>query len=184
MNSRYTYAIDKNDLITEVSDAWLEFAVSNGADNLRREDVVGRSLWDFLSSRDTVNLYGQLLSKVRETGETISIPFRCDSPKLRRFMQITISPAEDGGLQLCSELVSEEEREHQQLMDANAPGDGDLLKMCSWCKQIELEPGRWVEVEEAVSELRLFEQSSIPAISHGVCPGCFEQLVKSIRARE
>jgi hypothetical protein len=44
--------------------------------------------------------------------------------------------------------------------------------MCSWCRRVRLDAARWVEVEDAVAELRLFEDVRPPQISHGVCPIC------------
>ena len=44
--------------------------------------------------------------------------------------------------------------------------------MCAWCKKADV--GGWVEVEEAVRRLQLFDQARLPRITHGVCPACKE----------
>ena len=62
----------------------------------------------------------------------------------------------------------------------NAPSNGKLLRMCSWCKKIEMDQTRWSEVEDAVDELRLFERDKVPGITHGVCPSCSDQLMASL----
>jgi hypothetical protein len=48
--------------------------------------------------------------------------------------------------------------------------------MCGWCDRF-LVDGEWVEVEEAVARLGLFQLPEMPAISHGVCPDCTEMLI-------
>ena len=48
--------------------------------------------------------------------------------------------------------------------------------MCGWCDRF-LVDGEWVEVEEAVTRLGLFQLPQMPAIGHGVCPDCTEMLL-------
>ena len=43
--------------------------------------------------------------------------------------------------------------------------------MCSWCKRVDVE-GAWSDVEAAVQRLRLFELTSLPQITHGICEPC------------
>jgi hypothetical protein len=48
--------------------------------------------------------------------------------------------------------------------------------MCGWCKRTQLPTGRWVEIEEAVEELGLFEDSPLPGVTHGICLPCHEAM--------
>jgi hypothetical protein len=41
--------------------------------------------------------------------------------------------------------------------------------------------GGWVEVEEAVRELWLFERTQLPQITHGVCPDCQESFELTLK---
>lgn len=54
----------------------------------------------------------------------------------------------------------------------------ELLQMCSWCKRVALPD--WVEAEEAVSRLKVFETELLPRITHAICPACLENLEKEI----
>jgi hypothetical protein len=45
--------------------------------------------------------------------------------------------------------------------------------MCSFCKQVAC-AGNWVEIEEAVAHMRLFEDNNPPRVSHGACPSCYQ----------
>lgn len=49
-----------------------------------------------------------------------------------------------------------------------------MLIMCGWCKKVALPDDRWVEVEEAVKVLQLFDAPRLPRISHGICRECLD----------
>jgi hypothetical protein len=48
--------------------------------------------------------------------------------------------------------------------------------MCGWCKRVDVS-ARWLEVEAAVEALRLFDEETLPRISHGICPECESHLL-------
>jgi hypothetical protein len=52
--------------------------------------------------------------------------------------------------------------------------------MCGWCKRVSVR-NTWVEVEDAVLELRLFEREVLPDLTHGICPGCLETTERMMR---
>jgi len=77
----YAYQIDENDIIVRLSDNWPAFAKANYADELcNPANVVGVSLFDFISDAQTRQLYRAVLARVRETGREAIFPFRCDLP--------------------------------------------------------------------------------------------------------
>ena len=45
------------------------------------------------------------------------------------------------------------------------------------CKKIFTPPNKWVEVEEGLSQLRPFEASEMPRLTHGLCPNCYEVII-------
>ena len=49
-----------------------------------------------------------------------------------------------------------------------------LLVVCSSCRKIRVDEHLWEQLDEYVSE------HSLAAISHGICPACFEQISKEI----
>jgi hypothetical protein len=119
-----------------------------------------------------------LLRRVRGELRSVEIPFRCDGPALRREMDLRIASQSSGRLVLFSARLRAEERreEFQPLLASYAPRSEETLTMCGWCDQF-LVDGEWVEVEDAVARLGLFEMPAMPAISHGVCPDCTEILL-------
>jgi hypothetical protein len=60
------------------------------------------------------------------------------------------------------------------LLDPAVPRNPDtLLRMCAWCKKLDVE-GTWLEIQDAIGRLRLFDHPAVPAITHGICDRCFE----------
>ena len=164
--------VDAGDKITFVDESWMAFALGNGAPSLAAESVIGTSLWDYISEKATREFYGILMKKVRATGGTIAMPFRCDGPQCRRFMEMFIVSLAAGALEFRSVLKREETRSRMDLLDPDFPRTEEWLTVCAWCKKADV--GGWVVVEEAVRRLQLFDQARLPRITHGVCPACKE----------
>lgn len=128
----FVYRIDASDMITDVNDAWVEFARHNGPESLTRAAVVGSSLWNHVSGVETQHVYQHLFERVRR-GHRVSIPFRCDSPAVRRFHEMRMTSLDAGGIELACELLRQETRTPQPLalLESDVPRGGDLVVMCS-----------------------------------------------------
>lgn len=138
---------------------------------------------DFLAAITDLSLrelYRMILTRVRETGQTLTFNLRCDTAELRRLSFVRIDRVRRDGRDLL-EVVNGmlDERPHAMrlaLLDPAVPHTPEFLTICSWCKQVKLADGRWVEVEEAMHALHLFQQPELPGLSHGMCPACAEQV--------
>ncbi len=177
----WIYVIDKNDNFVFASENWRNFARENEGQAISQpEDILGQSLFKFIAGPETKQIYHVLLEKVRKTGKTITFPFRCDAPHLRRFLEMTIFPMEDGNVQFISELIKVEKREPVALLIPHQERSKEFIRMCSMCKKVALTEKEWVEVEEAIQTLKLFEKELLPQITHGLCPQCFNQILKAM----
>lgn len=176
-----TYAVDVDDCVVEVGDAWSSFALANGAPALTPEAVVGRSLWDFISDPETRYLYQVMFARVRRSDQPIVVPFRCDSPRLRRFLEMRIAPEDRGGLRLITRQLRTEEQEVPVEWQPPGASSGELITNCSWCKKVKVQAGVWIEVEEAVRRLGLFAAGLPPQLTHGICPACHADLHRQLR---
>jgi hypothetical protein len=165
--NRFVHIVNRQDEITFVDEAWLTFAKKN--DWSDAGTVVGTSLWDHISDTTARHLYHLWMTQVRGSGKPITVPFRCDSPDARRFMELQIS-RQDQHLVFASRLIREEPREHIALLDFRTPRDSQILKMCLWCKKINT--STWVPTEAAVRELNLFDAPVMPMLTHVTCPDC------------
>lgn len=169
-----SYQIEAHDDITCVSDSWTVFAISNDAPNLT-EHVVGHSLWEFVSDGTTRQVYRDLLARVRG-GRTVTFSYRCDSPSLRRYMRMTMTPRAHNGVGFDSLTLRTESRTPPMFMVPAVEECDALLRVCSWCKRVAVADD-WLEVEVAVERLGLFSNGSPVGITHGMCPACFARIM-------
>lgn len=176
------FQVDARNRISFVDPGWLSFASENQAAELTESAVVGQSLWDYIQGVEIRHLYELIFREVRANGREIEIPFRCDSPTRRRFMRLRVVPLEAGELSIVSLLVREEERPHVALLDAQAPHADAFVTICSWCKRVNANKDRWIEVEAATSELDLLGSEPPPRLTHGVCPSCETTIRNDIAA--
>ena len=179
MKCIFTYRVDSRDRIQSVNEDWLAFACENQASGLNIKTVIGRPLFRFLTGEGTRHLYQMIIDRVRKTQKTAVIPFRCDGPTMRRFMELKISPCADGVVQFEGRIVREEERERVALFDLTVARTDEFVRMCSWCKRIWVE-GEWFEVELALKRLKLFNKTALPQITHSVCSDCSERITQEL----
>ena len=174
----FTYRLDGNNRISYVSPEWLEFAIENGAHELVLPGVLGKPLWPFIAGMETLHLYHVMLNKVRTASAVICFPFRCDAPQMRRYMELVARPWEASGIEFNSRVLREEPREPVPLLAPSAARSDRLIRMCGWCKRVATP--EWLEVEEAIPRLHLFEKDSMPQITHGMCEDCERQVTAAI----
>ena len=183
-DANIVYRLNSQDEFIYVNEVWEDFASANDAADLSREQVLARPVWDFIADDTTAQLYREILRHVR-AGRPARFNFRCDAPEFRRRMEMTISGRDGGGVQFETRTLGEEERPRQELLERYAPRADDLLRMCGWCKRVDLGDGRLGEVEQAVAELGLFERKALPRLTHGMCVTCSRTAIEEIeRQRE
>lgn len=175
------YEIDRIDRIVALSDEWYRFARENDAGPSLTELRPGVALWDLITGAEVRHLYESIFAGVRRRLQPVRLPFRCDSPGLRRFMELEVSPTDGGGLMLAGHLLHEEPREEVDLLaprpasEASSQEPETFVAMCSWCKAARL-GGEWGAVEELVRAEGLFQKERVPRISHSICPECRESV--------
>ena len=180
MSKHLHYHLDSENYIISLSSGWVEFALENAGINLSPDAILGRSIWDFITEGQIRHLYKVLFEKVKTQNKVLVIDFRCDSPNLRRYMKLSISPLQASQLLLESWLVREEKRDPIRLLNPGTSALSTFLRMCSWCKRVELDKGSWVEVEVAVEKMELFYTDSLPQVTHGICTECEERILKQL----
>ncbi len=179
MKYSYEYLIDKKNNIVSASHNFFFFAHKNEAPELTENTVIGKSLFRFIVGKETQHLYRILIDRVRKEKREVIIPFRCDGPDIRRFMELRIKKVKDDNVYFKGCLIKEEMRQRVVLLDALIPRKNNLLRMCSWCKKVDTN-GIWLEVEQAIKELDLFGSDALPGITHGICEACNEMIMGEI----
>jgi hypothetical protein len=178
----YVYKIDEDDRIVYVSDNWLTFALENeGIDRCAPSFVLGKLLWHFISDGETRHLYKVLLQKVRSQQSPVTIPINCDSPDLRRWIEITILPLPDKAVEFRSEIIRTEPRDPVDLLSTTVDRSEEFIKICSFCKKIAISNNEWVDTDKAIEGLDLFESSKLPQLTHGVCPACHKSVIAELK---
>lgn len=171
-----TYQIDGNDRLVGFNDQWDVFAKNNDGHSLTSNHTCNVLIWDFIHDPETRHIHKVLLKKVRKSRQMLSFPFRCDSPELRRYMQMEISPQSDGNILYRCRFIKEEAK--QPVTPHEPPFDDreTLLRMCSWCKKADVGGNLWMEIEDAVDYLGLFSSAQIQPITHTMCERCLAAL--------
>lgn len=167
------YRIDSEDRIVSVNSAWEEFARRNHGAHLLPPAILGSRLWDSIREPTTRNIYRNLVSRIRKGSGPAEFLFRCDSPGVRRLLAMRVAPAVDGLVSFSVRTIAEEEREEVLLLDPTMRRKKDLVAICSWCLRLAVGDQEWIEIEDAVSRLGIFENPELPRLSHGgICPRC------------
>ena len=179
-STTYEYTIDGDDVIRHVNDAWKDFALENHGQVLA-DGVVGSWLWQHLAGREVKPLYRALVERVRDRQVRIEVPFRCDAPDLRRHMALELIPLPASAVRFSCRVVTEEPLAPVKVLDPSLESDPHrMIRMCAWCKRIEGGAGDWLELEEALSDLELFQMETVPGITHGVCPECQSVVLRGL----
>ena len=176
----FIHRIDADDIIEYVNEAWVEWAGENwDAEEARR--VVGMPMFEYLHSRSVRHVYRVLLNRLRGLAGRVALPYRCDSPDTRRWMEVEIEVLERDAVEFRSRILKEEPRDPVPVLLPETERSEELLMMCSWCKKIHVPP--WMEVELAIKDLDLFGEPTMPRLVHTICDVCRTLIENSVPGR-
>jgi hypothetical protein len=167
-----TYRLDADDRIVDIRGPWDEFARANGAPELTRDKVLEHSLFGYVGDATTIEIYRQILARVRRTGEPATVAFRCDGAAQVREMALEVKALSGAEIELESRVVAEKARPAVPLFEPRPAAGEELLAVCSWCKDGQRPDGSWTDLATLAGELGLFRRPRTPRISHGICPRC------------
>jgi hypothetical protein len=170
------YLIDASDRIVAVNEAWDEFARANSGAHLVQPGILGRPLWSLMSDLTTEEIYRALVSRVRQ-GVSMRFGFRCDAPDRRRLLQMAMSAELDGVVRFEVSSLATQDRSAIPLLRASAVRGGEVMRICGWCKRIPDSDDVWLEAEDAIRSMNLFEMGQLPELSHGICPTCYASMI-------
>lgn len=170
--TEYRYELDVNDQIVDVSPSWLAFARNNEAEELSRDHVWGRSVFQFIAGWKLSELYQQLFTSIRASGRPVSLPFRCDSARVKRFMELQLSPYPNGHIECSGRLLRRERHRAIPLLDRHAKRNDQYLVICSVCRLLRLADTDWREIEAVLPDPYGVPTEGLPLLSHDVCPKC------------
>jgi len=177
------YHVNARDEVVFVNSAWNTHAQSHGGAALGGDQVLGRNLWEFISDLPTRRLYEQIFARVR-LGCPARFPLRCDTPRCKVLLDVNMRLLKNGHVEVSTAVRAKEDRPLAVLLRGPTGGSTEVLRSCAWCCRIDPGSGVWTSVEQATSDLQLFEQAAIPHLSHGICPDCFGRMTASIESMD
>lgn len=167
-HSEVVYRVDARGRLTFVNEGWNTFAKLNDSPELCGPGVLGRRVADGFAGPETPMIYERLMQRAA-AGVRLELPYRCDSPMLRRRMILTIV-AVGTEVEFRSRMVDVAMRPVMPVLDAQRPRSEEFLTVCSWCNRGRI-GARWAELEDVVAQMSLFE-TEMPKLTHGMCPDC------------
>lgn len=175
------YQLNRRDQIIEVDDGWLRCAKEAGDSDLLPARILRRSLWEFIADPRTRLLQGALLRKVRSTRKPIRLPFRCDSPEMKRWMEMELTSSAGGEVDVTTSVVRTEPRARIAcLAPHESRSPAEILNCCGWCNAVRVGDGPWQEVEELLCARPGWPASDDSVeLRHQLCPRCDATLVKA-----
>ncbi len=162
------YWLDSKDLIVKVSEEWDAFALENSSPEMLSNNVLGLSIWNFVTGDQTRLWLNTLFGYERIHGKALMRPYRCDSPNEKRFMEMNVSM--DGKLLGVRHSVIRVEKLSPPLnFEFSSVKRSGYRRRCSICNRTEMGE-KWMEPGELLeSEKKLI--SPIKVI-YTVCQDC------------
>ncbi|HET6488834.1 MAG TPA: hypothetical protein VFG28_03645 [Syntrophales bacterium] len=165
------YEVDKDGVIVSIKGPWDRFAKSNGGKSLAKSETIGRNLFEIVRGSGVVHVY-RVMHEVlfANPARTIAFAYRCDAPDMRRFMKMEMK-ASGERIVYRSTIEKEEPVSPPLSLDYESLGE-DFIVLCSLCKDFRYprESSEWLPIE------RVLEKApAVFAVSHSVCPSCFQK---------
>ena len=167
-----TYWLDDSLRITKVSEAWDQFAQDNEGEQALGVIVRGRSLWDFVVD-DVTRMWLEVLIKLaRMRNEQIERPYRCDSPELKRYMLMRITPEGQDSLRVDHILISTAPRRRPVHIHParRAPFLSMARRRCSMCGRVA-SGDMWLEPDDDPAS-----EGATLTVIYTVCEDCAKAL--------
>lgn len=158
--------VDRDNRIVEAGGGeWDRFALENDGRDAVAARVLGTNLLDHVHGDASRMLVFTMLERARRITRPHKVPFRCDSPHFKRFMEMEVSPAPNQGVSFAYRLLRVEPFPEPLRFAVGDARRGPLRIRCSSCNRIR-EAGRWREPEETMTGPEPI------IIAYGVCDIC------------
>ena len=171
-----SYFVDADNRIVKVVGPWDRFALENDGLGACVEAIVGKPLDQFIAGDVSRMFVSTMLMSARTLGREVYRPYRCDSGHLKRFMEMTIIPQDDGLLEVRHRTLHTEPLRTRQFVPTQRRVSAGLprTKRCSMCNKVHVE-SEWMEIEDAMHADLLTADRALGPWIFGVCPKCLER---------
>ncbi|MCE7914839.1 MAG: hypothetical protein DYH15_09175 [Nitrosomonas sp. PRO4] len=187
-NLQLSYWVDSSNIIRKVDDHWDKAMNSESwSERASAGVIIGKPLSNFICDDVTRMYVATMIESVRVIPHTSFRPYRCDTPDTKRFMQMIITPEENGWIRVSHELLRTEPMKKpvafKTVVDLAQSkhmvlADGDISTIqyvrCSLCNRLH----RIGDLTRIWQEADLFadhETILTPIkVIYGVCPDCLK----------
>lgn len=166
------YRLDAADRIVEIGGCWNDFALANAGESVLAECVLGSDIYDHVSGDASRMFLHTLLTATRSLARDTTRPYRCDSPGVKRFMEMSLLPLADHGVMVAHRMIKVEPLpgRYDFIASKNQPYPPSRIVRCSICNRIK-HAGEWLETDRA-GALGLLSSSEPTPVIYGVCDAC------------
>lgn len=162
------YVVDAEDRVTAVCPQWDQVAVQGqGSERAMASGVIGLPLNRFISGDATRMFMDAALQAVRLTGRPRTLQHRCDTPTVRRRLEMTLVPLGGGGVRIEHRLIERQSRARTLVCETDAGSvnaKAEPVWRCSLCLRIQRAGLPW-QASELLASARL-------VVRYTVCPRC------------
>lgn len=161
------YTISLDGILTGFDIGYQLYDDASEAESFRLAHHLGASIVQFIEGHPTQTFWLDVFDRVRLSGRTHVLPYRCDGPNLKRYMRVVLSPERDKLLRLEHYLVrvSPLPLPLRFRSETSAPSI-----RCSICNDVR-HGGVWREPEMAL-DLGLLKAGSINRVIYDICDDC------------
>jgi hypothetical protein len=134
--------------------------------------IVGCNLFTFIDGAEVRHFYRALARRVLSTGVAVTFPYRCDGPKMRREMTMSLSRDAEM-IRYESTVIRETPRERE--ISGQMPNATTFVAMCSICQRYRFPIASpvWKDLEGLLTETSLPHEFRF---THGICEECDRKL--------
>jgi len=173
-----SYWLDNQDRIIEVSSTWDVFAKENNGESVFSENIIGKSLKNYIKSDETRMFTELLLNKARLLNITVERQYRCDSPDVKRFMKMLIIPEEYNVLRVNHYVLKIEP--HSIKLNFMYANDQKIkfMKRCSICNKVHFE-NKWLE-GDSNEVSKYIRENNLIHVLYTVCEVCISDMGSAV----
>ncbi|WP_022850334.1 hypothetical protein [Limisalsivibrio acetivorans] len=175
------YKVDSDAVIQDIGGSWDFFAKENEGPHLLSSNVVGTSLWTYIIDSSTRKLYQDIIVRVLDTAEPVNFRYRCDSPGMKRFMNMNITK-EGTGVLFNSSVERVETRSPEVYFSIKSKSLAKIIKRCSICTKLNDGTG-WKEIGPWLSEGNFDNDDINLSVMYCVCEKC-SRSIRTIPGRQ
>jgi len=137
-------------------------------------EMIGRNLFSFIAGREVRHFYALLHERVLRDACGIKFDYRCDSPEIRRDMNMSLTF--DNNLVRYESIVLKESPMPESI-PLPSPGAETLIPICSICKRYRYPANSadWKEVEMILKEPGIPQSFDF---THTFCTDCYERVME------